>query len=219
MIAKWMFGKQGITVKTVAVSLLFLGFLLPPTLLYFKLVSLRHLVSLLGGIPTLSMLVYIVLFRPPLKSLGFNLSIRSITHIFPMTLVILLGEILLFALIPWFLGKSRPLYLDMPNIYRYTYVTLFQEIIWRGFAFVLLEAIGCKRRSFIILTSAFLFSFAHIYYRNISILAGSFLLGLFWGRSYFECRSLTGPIISHYILGVPIIVLNYMGIKMDWSLL
>lgn len=61
MIAKWMFGKQGITVKTVAVALLFLGFLLPPTLLYFKLVSLRHLVSLLGGIPTLSMLVYIVL--------------------------------------------------------------------------------------------------------------------------------------------------------------
>ncbi|MBX2863867.1 MAG: CPBP family intramembrane metalloprotease [Leptolyngbyaceae cyanobacterium MAG.088] len=219
MITKWMLGKQGIAVKTVAVLLLFLAFLLPPTLLYFKLVSLGHLVPILGGIPTLSLLVYIVLYRPSFKRLGFNLNLQSVLHILPMTLAILLGELLLFALVPWLLGRERPLYLDIPNIYRYTYVTIFQEIVWRGFAFILLEKTGCKRRSLVILTSAFLFSFAHIYYRNTSILVGSFLLGLFWGRSYFQDRSLTGPIISHYILGVPIIVLNYMGIKMDWRLL
>lgn len=219
MTRKWMLGKQGIAIKIVAVVLLLFGFILPPTLLYFSLVSFEQLVPILGGIPTLSLLVYIVLFRSSLKSLGLKLSLKSIVSILPMTLVILLGEILVFALVPWLLGKTRPLYLDIPNIYRYAYITLFQEIIWRGFAFVLLEAMGCKRRSFIILASALLFSFAHIYYRNISIVIGSFLLGLFWGKSYFQCRSLTGPIISHYVLGVPIIVLNYMGIKMYWKLL
>ena len=214
-----MIDNQAISEKILAALFLIAGFILPPVLLYYDLVPPRYLAPLLGGVPLLCLSAYLMLFRPPLKDLGFSITLRSIKQILPMTLLILLGELFLFALIPLLLGAFRPLYLDLPNICRYTYVTLVQEIIWRGFAFVLLKEIFGRKGRLTVVTSALLFSFSHVYYRSITILAGSFLLGIFWGSSYWRHRSLIGPTISHYVLGIPIIVLNYMGIKTVWSLL
>ena len=96
-------------------------------------------------------------------------------------------------------------------------MTLFQEIIWRGFAFLLLGKLFPCQHHKSILISALLFSLLHIHFKSILIMAGSFLLGIYWGRNHLKYRSIFGVSLSHYFVGLICIMLNYMGIRANWS--
>ncbi|MGD1907489.1 MAG: type II CAAX prenyl endopeptidase Rce1 family protein [Leptolyngbyaceae cyanobacterium] len=68
------------------------------------------------------------------------------------------------------------------------------------------------------LGSASLFAFSHIYFRSVLILLGMGLLGWLWGKHYWKFRSLSGPALSHYLVGFPFILLNYIGGNQHWRL-
>jgi membrane protease YdiL (CAAX protease family) len=113
-----------------------------------------------------------------------------------------------------------PIYL-FPRLYlifkrsavaQYAYITVFQEIVWRGFAFLLLEKIIGDRKQVVILYSAILFALMHIYFRSVLLVFGTWLLGMEWGKHYWKFRSIAGPVVAHYLFGVLLILLNY------WSL-
>ena len=122
------------------------------------------------------------------------------------------------TLIPWLLGHPRYLYLKLDYYGWYFGMAVFQELMWRGLAFLLLERIiGCRKRA-VILCSAILFAFAHIYFRSVLIVVGTCLLGWLWGNNYWKFRSISGPVVAHYFVGFPFILFNYMGGNPSWSL-
>ncbi|MDA0267426.1 MAG: CPBP family intramembrane metalloprotease [Cyanobacteria bacterium] len=129
----------------------------------------------------------------------------------PATLGLLLLGGLVLAVLPWMLGRPRPLYLEVSYYGWYLGMSIFQEVIWRGFAVSLLEKILGDREKAVVIGSASLFAFSHIYFRSILILLGTWLLGYLWGKHYWKFKSLSGPIVSHYLVGFPFILLNYMG--------
>ena len=97
-------------------------------------------------------------------------------------------------------------------------MSIFQELVWRGFAFLLLEKILGYRERAVIVCSASLFAFSHIFFRSVLIIVGTWLLGWLWGKNYAQFKSISGPTISHYLVGFPFILLNYMGGNQSWSL-
>ncbi|NEP02060.1 MAG: CPBP family intramembrane metalloprotease [Symploca sp. SIO2E9] len=77
--------------------------------------------------------------------------------------------------------------------------------------------IGYREKT-VILCSAIIFAFSHIYFRSLLILIGTWLLGCLWGKHYWKFKSISGPVIAHYLVGFPFILLNYMGGNPSWSL-
>lgn len=195
---------------------IFLAFILPPLILAFITVTNIASYWIIGGLTTVTVATYLVITKTPITTLGFKLKWKSVLSILPGTLSIAIVQLLLLAIFPWLWGRFRPLYLDIDYIW-YFYITLFQEIIWRGFAFLLLEKLYPSQNKKSIIVSAILFAFMHIYFKSILIIVGSFLLGIYWGRNYVKYRSILGVSISHYFLGLVCIILNYMGIRTSWS--
>ncbi|MBE7382380.1 MAG: CPBP family intramembrane metalloprotease [Leptolyngbya sp. SIO1E4] len=215
--------KQGIAIAfdklTLEIWLLFIGFCLPSLLLYSNLLPRPFFFPVLGGFPFVVMVLYIFINRISPRKLGLSIDLPSIRKILPPTLRLLLLGGLFLALLPWVLGRPRSLYLELDYYAWYLGMSIFQEIVWRGFAFLLLERIlGCRERA-VIVCSASLFAFSHIYFRSILILIGTWLLGYLWGKNYWKFKSISGPTVSHYLVGFPFILLNYMGGNQSWGLL
>jgi hypothetical protein len=198
--------------------LLFIAYILPSLLLYSGFLPRQFFFLTLGGFPLITMVIYGFIDKFSPARLGLSLEFPSVQEIFPSTLLILgLGWFFL-ALLPELLGHPPSLYLELSYYSWYFGMTVFQELVWRGFAFILLEkTVGYQERT-VIFWSASLFAFSHIFFRSILILVGTWLLGWLWGRNYWKFRSLSGPVISHYLVGFPFILLNYMGGNQSWSL-
>ena len=160
---------------------------------------------------TIATAIYLKLTETSVIALGFKMKWDSVVAILPGTLSLALLQLLLLALIPWLYGQLRSLYLSIDYIW-YFYITIFQEIIWRGLAFLLLDKI-CLRSNQKIFTSAILFTFMHIYFKSILVIVGSFILGIHWGQNYHKYRSLLGVSISHYILGLSFSYLTIWELK------
>ncbi|NER81668.1 MAG: CPBP family intramembrane metalloprotease [Leptolyngbya sp. SIO1D8] len=215
--------KQGIWISPdklkLEIWLLFIAFCLPSLLLYLEFLPRPFFFHTLGGFPFVVMVIYIFINRITPRKLGLSLELSSIRKLLPSTLLLLLLGWVFLALFPWLLGRPRPLYLELDYYAWYLGMSIFQELVWRGFAFLLLERIlGCRKKA-VIFCSASLFAFSHIYFRSVLILVGTWLLGWLWGRNYWKFRSISGPTVSHYLVGFPFILLNYMGGNQSWSLL
>ena len=193
-----------------------LVFIFPPLIFYFDS-SQQLFLLLLGGCPTIGIAIYLITRQLSPRALGLSLNFASIQDILPQTLIIVVGQWFLLAFVPFWLGYPRSLYWKIDYGW-YFYITVFQEIVWRGLAFLLLEQIIGDKKQVVIFGSAFLFAFMHIYFQNLLLLLGSFGLGIHWGQNYWKYRNISGTVLSHYLLGLTFIVLNYMGIKENWSL-
>lgn len=200
------------------VWLLFIAFILPSLLLYSNVVPRAFFFLTLGGFPAVVLVIYIAVNRVSPRKLGISLELASISKILPSTLVLLLLGLIFLALLPWILDRPRSLYLELDYYGWYFGMSVFQELVWRGFAFLLLEKIiGCREQA-LIGCSASLFAFSHIYFRSVLIVVGTWLLGWLWGKHYWQFKSISGPVVAHYLVGFPFILLNYMGGNQSWSL-
>ena len=149
--------------------------------------------------------------------LGINCKIKAIARIIPHTIAIAAVMIFILAVVPWINHSPRTLYWQIDPFW-YLLIVIYQEIIWRSFADLLLRRIYGDNDRLIILTSAIIFAIAHLYFKSLLIIFGSFLLGLFWAKQYADSKSISGVTVSHFCLGIIFIAFNYMGIKQQWSL-
>ena len=200
------------------IGLLFIAFILPSLLLYSDFLPRQFFFLTLGGFPAVVMTIYMALNKIAPHRLGLSLNLASVHEILPSTLCLLFLGWICLALLPWLLGHPRSLYLELSYYGLYFGMTVFQELVWRGFAFLLLEKIMGYRERAVIVCAASLFAFSHLYFRSVLILVGTWLLGWLWGKHYWKFRSLSGPILSHYLVGFPFILLNYMGGNQSWRL-
>ncbi|MEO1591465.1 MAG: CPBP family intramembrane glutamic endopeptidase [Cyanobacteria bacterium J06632_22] len=205
--------------RLLAVWLLFIAFILPSLILYLELLPRPFFFPVLGGFPLLVMVFYTLRYRVPLRQLGLALNGSSIrASLLPTLLVLLLGGLSL-AVLPWLMGQPRVLYLDWAYYGGYLGMAIFQEVIWRGLAMLLLEKVLGPRKPAILFWSASLFAFSHIYFRSFFIVIGTGLLGWLWGAHYWRYKSISGPALSHYLVGCGFIALNYMGGHQVWRLI
>ncbi|MEM7066510.1 MAG: CPBP family intramembrane glutamic endopeptidase [Cyanobacteria bacterium P01_B01_bin.77] len=199
-------------------GLLFIAFILPSLILYLDLLPRKFFFLVLGGIPLLALVFYTITDRTPPHRLGLSINWHSIrASILPTAYLLLFGGFSM-ALLPWLMGRPRVLYLEWIYYGRYLGMVIFQELIWRGFVFVLLEKVLGNRKRPIIFWSASLFAFSHIYFRSVLIVIGTGLLGWLWGSHYWKYRSISGPTLAHYVVGCAFILLNYMGGYRSWQL-
>ncbi|MEL7350344.1 MAG: CPBP family glutamic-type intramembrane protease [Cyanobacteria bacterium P01_A01_bin.116] len=204
--------------------LLFIAFIVPSLLLYADFLPRRLFFLTLGGFPTVVMFFYMTFLsnyslRCSLRKLGLSLELTSIWKLLPPTFFLLLLGSFCLAAIPWIMGRPRALYLDLDYYGWYLGMCLFQELMWRAFAFLLLEKVVGHREKALVICSASLFAFSHIYFRSLLILCGTWFLGWLWGKNYWTYRSIAGPVVSHCLVGLPFIVLNYMSGNQHWGLL
>lgn len=199
------------------VFIIVFAFIFPSIILYFIKVNNLTLSLILSVLPVIGTGYYLIVTNNSLSAIGIKINWQSIKEILPGTIAIALIKIFLLWLLPYFRGHSRDLYLQI-NLFWYFYITVLQEIIWRGLVHLLLEKIFPQQRKIIIISSALLFVLAHLYFKSLLILIGSFILGVFWADNYDKNRSIMGTTISHYSLGSIAIALNYMGIKPNWTI-
>ena len=121
------------------------------------------------------------------------------------------------AIVPWINHSSRTIYWQIDPLW-YLSIVIYQEIIWRSFADLLLRKIWGDNDKLIIITSAVFLAMVHLYFKSLLILFGSFSLGLFWAKQDRDSQTILGVTVSHFCLGIIFIALNYMGIKHQWSL-
>ena len=199
-------------------ALLFIAFILPSLILYLDLLPRTFFFPVLGGFPLLALVFYTITNRISLHQLGFSINRQSIrASILPTAYLLFFGGLSL-AILPWLMGRPRVPYLEWAYYGWYLGMAIFQELIWRGFAFLLLEKVLGSRKQEIIFLSASLFAFSHIYFRSILIVLGTGLLGWLWGNHYWKYRSISGPALSHCVVGCTFIFLNYMGGHRSWQL-
>jgi len=162
---------------------------------------------------------YSLRYRISPRALGLSLDGASIrASVLPALLLLLLGGFSL-AVLPWLMGRPRVLYVNLSYYGWYLGMAIFQEVIWRGMAILFLEKVLGPRKNGILFGSASLFAFSHIYFRSFFIVIGTGLLGWLWGQHYWRYKSISGPALSHYIVGCGFIALNYMGGHQGWQLL
>ena len=197
--------------------LLFIAFILPSLILYLDLLPRTFFFLVLGGFPLLALVFYTITDRIPPYRLGLSINRHSIRASILSTAYLLLFGGFSLAVLPWLMGYPRVPYLEWAYYGWYLGMAIFQELIWRGFAFLLLEKVLGSQKQKIVFLSACLFAFSHIYFRSMLIVLGTGLLGWLWGNHYWKYRSISGPALSHYVVGCGFILLNYMGGHRSWQ--
>lgn len=139
-----------------------------------------------------------------IKSIGW---FESIKHVFPISVLLALLGLLL-----WALGLSR----ITPNETWYFFIfyifvsSPIQEFLYRGALNGILEKFEVSEPVRMVLTSL-LYSFVHIIYKDLLTLLLTFGIGLIWFRCYRKTKNLLGVSISHAILGVVTIVGGFIN--------
>ncbi|NJO64383.1 MAG: CPBP family intramembrane metalloprotease [Richelia sp. RM2_1_2] len=175
------------------------AYILPVLLVYLRLVPFTWRFSLLI-FAAVAIFAIARLYRFSPVELGFTkkhlgTSLKAIA-------VPTLGCALLMFLY-YFLQGSR---IDN-SAYSWTFYLFFvaisspvQEFLYRGFLFKLFT-ITKMRKWLQIILSAFLYSFVHLIYRDLTTLLSTFAIGIFWGYHYAKYRNLHSIVISHSLLG------------------
>ncbi len=172
-------------------------FFLPLTLLqlYPPLFQLR-IPFLAIGLIYVFFFSYKAKFTP--KQLGLTWpKLQDLMSLIPLLLLILIlphffsfqetGSIVLHA-------QNLPI-----NIYIPVYIFLsvpIQEIIFRGFYITRLELIS-KNHLFLMLFSSLIFALLHLPFHSISIIIGTFILGLYTAYCFIHQRNIWVPCIIH----------------------
>lgn len=133
--------------------------------------------------------------------LGFSLQnfVPSTKRILPVTLGLTIAVLVVY-LLGWLPSNGSP---GKPLGFYFFYIFVsspVQEFLYRGFLFHLLSEAGIKTQ-WRIVTTATLYSFVHIIFRDSAAMVGTLLIGLFWGWVYEKDRNVYSMTISHSILG------------------
>lgn len=99
----------------------------------------------------------------------------------------------------------------MISIFYSLFSVLPQELLYRTFFFTRYESMFPSKKIFIVLLNAVLFSFAHIFFRNIFVLVLTFLGGILFALSYLKSRSLLLVSVEHAVYGFWLFTLGAGG--------
>jgi len=83
-----------------------------------------------------------------------------------------------------------------------------QEFIFRSLMFYELGVFIEGRMWLKIIFSAMIYSLAHAMYHSWVVLAGTFILGIFWGYIYAKTKNFWGIAFSHAVIGAVTIMLG-----------
>lgn len=127
--------------------------------------------------------------------------------LFSSVLMYILDKQALFSIV-----REKPgLWIMMSLIYS-LFSVLPQEILYRTFFFTRYKDMFPGRKNYILLVNAVLFSFAHIFFRNILVLILTFAGGLLFSITYSKTRSVLLSSIEHALYGFWIFTLGLGGI-------
>lgn len=174
-------------------------------LIYFGIFDLNSryifLVLLVLGI-----LASVFLYNLDLTYLGFNKITKSSLIIY--TAVTTLG--LLVINISGLRNRILNSYTNNPemlsNIYFYSLASSpAQEFVFRSYPLAMLGYFGINSAWVYIVFSAFCFSLAHIFLKNVYITVFTFIMGMVWAWIFFYFPDLLLVSISHTVLGVALL--------------
>lgn len=83
-----------------------------------------------------------------------------------------------------------------------------QELLYRSF-FVKRYKILFSNDNYSILINALLFSFGHIWFQSITVLAFTFIGGLLFAKTYLQSKSIYAVLIEHALYGVWLYTVGY----------
>jgi uncharacterized protein len=175
-------------------------YIIPIAMLYFGLLPFwsRHLVLVLM---TFILTAYAIGKPIKLRELGFRADNLKGSFLWNAVITALaLGLIYL----GWRFGILESRYYSGGIGFYLFYVFLsapLQEFVFRSLMFYELNLLQRKGELAKVFISAFVYSVAHIVYRDAVVLLITFLIGLVWGYIYLKKPNFWGVAISHAILG------------------
>jgi membrane protease YdiL (CAAX protease family) len=186
---------------------IFLIFVLPILLIYYRIVPFFFRLWTLGIFFSLSIFI-ILRERWNWKTLGVRLDNFN-GALLPYVLFTAIGLALLFLLSRWIVYKLPARWWRKPHFFLFIPVSVAQEILYRGFLFPKLAAITSSALAIIIVNAA-LFSFLHIIYphKKFNLLI-CFIGGLGFASVYYFFPNLILVSLAHIILNITAIALGF----------
>jgi membrane protease YdiL (CAAX protease family) len=108
-------------------------------------------------------------------------------------------------------GSLKPIGYDGSLLFFLFYVLIsapIQEFIFRSLMFYELGVFLGGHLWMKIIFSAMIYALAHAMYHSWVVLAGTFILGLFWGYIYAKTKNFWGIALSHAVIGAVTIMLG-----------
>ncbi len=192
------------------ILIIFLLFVLPVALLYFKIIPFKLKVHTLGIISLL--LLFIAFFRGwGVEILGLQLD-KVGEYIIPYTIFTLIAGCALIVVSKILKRKGKERWWeDNHFLYGFMVVSIFQEFVFRGFLIPELQLIFSSVLIIIIINSL-LFMLIHVIYSDdIKALALIFIGGIGFAVMYVYYPSLILIVISHAILNLIIVYYGFFS--------
>ena len=202
---------KNIPSKKIIWAQIFVIFILPVLLLYFKIVSLNWRIIIL----TISALfIYGIIRHEKWTHEEMGLHLNNFKKVFPFYFLFTLFAFILLFLIAWkfeirdidtkiFLIKSWAFFIP---------ISVFQEFAFRSFLIPRLKIIF-NNKLMIVLINAILFTLIHIIYPNLGIgLPLTFISGIFFAWLYLKYPNFVLISISHAILNITAVLLGFFAI-------
>lgn len=179
--------------------LIFILFILPVVLIYFKIIPFKYKLYILGVV-VLSSLAIVVLEKWGLEKIGLQLE-TTVEYAIPYFLFTLsLGIALLLISKLQKRGVTPQWWKNSHFLYGFILVSVLQEFVFRGFLIPELQSLFSST-ILVILINATLFAFMHIIYSDdTKALVMIFLGGIGFASMYVYFPSLILIAISHTIL-------------------
>ena len=182
-------------------------YLIPPVLILTSVIPFGRRFEVLAGM-TVIIVAYDWLYGVDLRELGFrkdNLKASLLLNAFASLLLVLL----MFVSFKVGLIREPTIPEWKPFFAYYIFVSSpSQEFLFRSNLFALMSRGDIKRPLARIITSAAIFSFMHVIYKDPLTIAVAFAAGLMWGWIYHRYPNFWGVAFSHAILGAAAILVG-----------
>ncbi len=186
-----------------SIELIFL-FIFIPLMLLINTIAWINLILILSGF---IYCVFILLKKETIKFTSFFKF--GISEYLMVILIRFSGAAIISTLLMYIFSRKAlfSIVLEKPwlwltiSIFYSLFSVLPQELLYRTFFFTRYESIFPSKQIFIVLLNAFLFSFAHIFFRNLLVLVLTFLGGILFALSYLKSKSLFWVSIEHALYG------------------
>jgi len=182
-------------------------YLIPPVLVVAGVIPFGRRFEVLAGM-TVIIVAYDWLYGVDLRELGFrkdNLKASLLLNGFASLSLVLL------MFVSFKVGLIREPTIPEWKLFFAYYVLVSspsQEFLFRSNLFALMSRSDIKMPLARIITSAAIFSFMHIIYRDPLTLAASFTAGLMWGLIYHKYPNFWGVAFSHAVIGAAAILVG-----------
>lgn len=188
------------TSKIEIISVLFFVYILPIILIIADVIPFSYKFHVLVGGAIVMAVYFLLIKKVKIKELGISRvnALASLKDIMPITLIMLALTVVLVAS-----GKVT----RIPNE-EWTFFIFYifisspaQEFLFRSSLFQLLSEVDMNDWTKTIFSSA-IYSFIHVIYLDLLTVLVTFVIGIFWFRSYSKTKNLFGVSVSHAVLGV-----------------